>query len=102
MVSWHAEMNLLRSFVSLIWKIFDSFHCRAIGFVSPKAQLVQSKVTDMHKGWDTFMAQRNPMLREFAKIVLDYASQNGVEATSENFEEWERTVLIISFIHIYE
>ena len=89
----HAEMNMLRSFVSLTWKIFYSFLCRAIGFVSPKAQLVQSKVTDMHKGWDTFMAQRNAMLREFAKIFLDYASKNGVEATSENFEEWERTVL---------
>ena len=89
----HAEMNMLRSFVSLTWKIYYSYLCKAIGFVTPKAQLVQSKVTDMHKGWDTFIAQRNAMMREFAKLFLDYATEHGIEASSENFEEWEKTVV---------
>ena len=54
---------------------------------------MQSKVTDMHKGWDTFIAQRNAMMREFAKLFLDYATEHGIEASSENFEGWEKTVV---------
>jgi hypothetical protein len=50
----HAEMNMLRSFVSLNWKIYYSFLCTSIGFKSPKAQLLQLKVKDHHKCWDTF------------------------------------------------
>ena len=34
----HAEMNMLRSYVSLTWKIFYGFLSKALGFLSPKAQ----------------------------------------------------------------
>ena len=85
----HAELNMLRSFVSLTWNIFYSFLCK--WFLSPKAQLVQSKVTDLHKGWDTFIAQRNAILREIVKHFLAYTAKKGVEANSENFEKWEKT-----------
>ena len=83
-------MNMLRSYVSLTWKIYYSFLCKAIGFLSPKAQLVMSKVTDLHKGWDTFIAQRQAIMREIVRLFLDFASKNGVEAKSENFEHWEK------------
>ena len=87
----HLEMTMLRSFVSLTWKIYYSFLCRAIGFVSPKAQLVQQKVTDLHKGWDTFMSQRLAILREIARLFLKYAEKNSIEANADNFEVWEKT-----------
>ena len=89
----HMEMTMLRSFVSLTWNIYYSFLCRAIGFLSPKAQLVQQKVTDLHKGWDTFMSQRFAILREIARLFLKYSEKNGIEANSENFEVWEKTVV---------
>ena len=88
----HAEMNMLRSFVSLTWKIYYSFLCKALGFLSPKAQLVQAKVTDMHKGWDTFMSQRFAILREIVKLFVDHASRTGIEANSESFEVWEKNI----------
>ena len=86
----HAEMNMLRSFVSLTWKVFYSFLCKALGFLSPKAQLVQAKVTDMHKGWDTFITQRLAILREIAKLFIEYSDTKGIEANAENFEVWEK------------
>ena len=49
-----------------------------------------SKVTDLHKGWDTFIAQRQAIMREIVRLFLDFASKNGVEAKSENFEHWEK------------
>ena len=87
----HLEMTMLRSFVSLTWKIYYSFLCKAIGFVSPKAQLVQQKVTDLHKGWDTFMSQRFAILREIARLFLKFAEKNSIEANADNFEVWEKT-----------
>ena len=86
----HLEMTMLRSFVSLTWKIYYSFLCKAIGFVSPKAQLVQQKVTDLHKGWDTFMSQRFAILREIARLFLKFAEKNSIEANADNFEVWEK------------
>ena len=84
-------MTMLRSFVSLTWKIYYSLLCKAIGFVSPKAQLVQQKVTDLHKGWDTFMSQRFAILREIARLFLKFAEKNSIEANADNFEVWEKT-----------
>ena len=46
----HLHMNMLRSFVSLSWNIDYSFLSNAIDFKSPKAQLFQQKVQDLHKG----------------------------------------------------
>ena len=60
------------------------------GFLSPKAQLVQAKVTDMHKGWDTFITQRLAILREIAKLFIEYSDTKGIEANAENFEVWEK------------
>ena len=86
----HAEMNMLRSYVSLTWKIFYGFLSKAIGFLSPKAQLVMSKVTDLHKGWDAFIAQRNAVIREIVKAFLEFATKKGIKANSDTFEEWEK------------
>ena len=67
----HAEMNMLRSFVSLNWNILYSFMCRTIGFKSPKAQLLQQKVQDMHKSWDTFNIVRGSILKEAVKLFIE-------------------------------
>ena len=84
----HAEMNMLRSFVSLNWKILYSFVCKSIGFLSPKAQLLQLKVQDMHKSTDTFYTSRDAIVKEVVKLFIQHADENTIEATSETFELW--------------
>ena len=84
----HAEMNMLRSFVSLTWEIYYSFLCKSIGFKSPKAQLLQLKVQDMHKSWDTFNTVREAIVKELVKLFVDYASKNQLDVTADNFEAW--------------
>jgi hypothetical protein len=87
----HAEMNMLRSFVSLTWDIFYSFLCRSIGFKSPKAQLLQQKVQDMHKSWDTFNTVREAVVKEIVKLFVDFATEKQLDANAENFEIWANT-----------
>ena len=87
----HAEMNMLRSFVSLTWEIFYSFLCRSIGFKSPKAQLLQQKVQDMHKSWDTFNTVKEAMTKEVVKVFVDYAAEKEIDATADTFEKWVQT-----------
>ena len=84
----HAEMNMLRSFVSLNWHISYSFLCKSIGFRSPKAQLLQQKVQDIHKSWDTFMTTRDATIKEVVKAYIDFANEHNVDATADNFESW--------------
>ena len=84
----HAEMNMLRSFVSLNWPIMYSFLCRSMGFKSPKAQLLQQKVQDMHKSWDTFKIVRESVVKEAVKLFIDYAEPAQIQTTPENFENW--------------
>ena len=74
-IGWlHAEMNMLRSFVSLNWPIYYSFLCKSIGFRSPKAQLLQQKVQDMHKSWDTFHTVRDAVVLEVVKHKAAYGN----------------------------
>ena len=87
----HAEMNMLRSFVSLNWDIIYSFLCRSIGFKSPKAQLLQQKVQDMHKSWDTFNTVREAIVKEIVKLFVDFATDKQLDANAENFETWANT-----------
>ena len=89
----HAEMNMLRSYVSLSWKIYYSYLCKAIGFVTPKAQLMQAKVTDMHKGWDTFISQHLAIFREVAKLFVNYCIEMDIDANADTFEAWENNVV---------
>ena len=56
---------MLRSFVSLNWKIDYSFIVNSLGFKSPKAQIFQQKVQDLHKAFDTFIARRKAKLLEY-------------------------------------
>ena len=84
----HAEMNMLRSFVSLNWPIYYSFLCKSIGFRSPKAQLLQQKVQDMHKSWDTFHTVRDAVVREVVKLFVDFTDKNSIVASAETFESW--------------
>jgi hypothetical protein len=81
-------MNMLRSFVSLNWKIVYSFMCKSIGFLSPKAQILQQKVQDMHKSWDTFNTTRDDLTKEGVKHFVEHAEKNEIEANAENFETW--------------
>ena len=82
----HAEMNMLRSCVSLNWRICYSFLCRIIVFRSPKAQLLQQKVQDMHKSWD--ITVRDAIIKEVIKIFIDFSDENNIDASSANFESW--------------
>ena len=84
-------MNMLRSFVSLTWEIFYSFLCRSIGFKSPKAQLLQQKVQDMHKSCDTFNTVKEAMTKEVVKVFVDYAAEKEIDATADTFEKWVQT-----------
>ena len=51
----HLELNMLRSFVSLNWKIDYSYLVNSLGFKSPKAQIFQQKVQDLHKSFDLLL-----------------------------------------------
>ena len=84
----HAEMNMLRSYVSLNWKILYSFLCKSIGFLSPKAQLLQLKVQDMHKSWDTFNTSRDAIIKEAVKLFIDFAEENKIDVSAANFDKW--------------
>ena len=79
----HLVLNMLRSFVSLNWKIDYSFIV-----MSPKAQIFQQKVQDLHKAFDTFIARRKAKLLEYVRpFVLDCIKRNK-ESTPEYFEQW--------------
>ena len=68
----HLELNMLRSFVSLNWKIDYSYIVNCLGFKSPKAQVFQQKVQDLHKSYDNFIARRKEKLLEnVIPFVLD-------------------------------
>ena len=84
----HAEMNMLRSFVSLNWKIIYSFMCKSIGFLSPKAQILQQKVQDMHKSWDTFNTTSDALTKPGVKLFVEHTEENDIDANAENFETW--------------
>ena len=86
----HLHMNMQRSFVSLNWNIDYSFICSSIGFQSPKAQLYQQKVQEMHKCLDTFNARRFAKIREYARKYVQSVKNKGKEEvlTAENFENW--------------
>ena len=62
--------------------------CKSIGFVSPKAQILQQKVQDMHKSWDTFNTTSDALTKEGVKLFVEHAEDNETEANAENFETW--------------
>ena len=61
---------------------------RSLGFQSPKAQLLQEKVQDMHKCWDTFLIIRDSVIKEIAKLFVEFSELKNIDATAENFEFW--------------
>ena len=82
----HLHMNMLRSFVSLSWNVDHSFLCNAIGFKSPKAQIFQQKVQDLHKCMDTYKARRTPKLRKYTRVNALWCNTNNIDATDKGFE----------------
>ena len=84
----HLHMNMLRSFVSLNWNIDYSFICSSIGFQSPKAQLFQQKVQDMHKCSDTFNARRFAKIREYARGYVKSIKNKDELPSADKFEKW--------------
>ena len=82
---------MLRSFVSLIWKIDYSYIVNSIGFKSPKAQIFQQKVQDLHKSFDTFSATRKAKCLEYARPFVIYCLENNIEANSRSFDDWLET-----------
>ena len=84
----HLHMNMMRSFVSLSWNIDYSYLCNAIGFKSPKAQLFQQKVQDLHKCMDTYNARRPAKLREYARTFVLWCRTNNVSPNAKQFENW--------------
>ena len=87
----HLHMNMLRSFVSLSWNIDYSYLCNAIGFKSPKAQLFQQKVQELHKCMDTYNARRPAKLKEYARTFVLWSRKNDVSPNAEQFEKWLQT-----------
>ena len=85
------HMNMLRSFVSLSWNIDYSFLSNAIGFKSPKAQLFQQKVQDLHKCMDTYNARRSAKLREYVRVFVLWCKNYKVDANEKEFEKWLNT-----------
>ena len=87
---------MLRSFVSLSWDIDYSFLSNSIGFKSPKAQVFQKKVQDLHKGMDTFNARRPAKIKEYVRKFLQYietVKHDNTEANAKSFEKWLNTVV---------
>ena len=89
----HLHMNMLRSFVSLSWNVDHSFLCNAIGFKSPKAQIFQQKVQDLHKCMDTYNARRTAKLREYTRVYVLWCNTNNIDATDKGFESWFKTTV---------
>ena len=89
----HLQMNMLRSFVSLNWNIDYSFLAEAIGFKSPKAQLFQLKVQDLHKCMDTFNSRRTAKLREYARKFVQYCRGAQIPGNSKNFDYWLNNIV---------
>ena len=79
---------MLRSFVSLNWKIDYSYTVNCLGFRSPKAQIFEQKVKDLHKSFDTFMARRKAKLLEYVRPFVIYCNTNDIHADSASFDEW--------------
>ena len=87
----HLELNMLRSFVSLNWKIDYSYIVNSIGFKSPKAQIFQQKVQDLHKSFDTFNATRKAKCLEYVRPFVIYCLDNNVDPNSRTFDDWLTT-----------
>ena len=84
----HLELNMLRSFVSLNWKIDYSYLVNSLGFKSPKAQIFQQKVQDLHKAFDTFIARRKAKLLEYVRpFVIDCIKKKTIPS-SKAFDDW--------------
>jgi hypothetical protein len=60
-----------------------------IHFDSPKAQLVQYKVVDVHKSWDTCQAIRQAKCLELAYPFVKHAKVEGIPVTIQNFCRWK-------------
>ena len=80
---------MLRSYVKLVWDIDYSYLCKMIHFDSPKAQLVQYKVVDFHKSWDTCQASRQAKCLELAYPFVKHAKVEGIPVTMQNFYRWK-------------
>ena len=83
----HLELNMLRSFVSLIWKIDYSYIVNSVGFKPTKAQIFQQKVQDLHKSFDTFSATRKAKYLEYVRPFVIYCLENNIEANSRSFDD---------------
>ena len=80
---------MVRSYVKLVWDIDYSYLCKMIHFDSPKAQLVQYKVVDFHKSWDTCQASRQAKCLELAYPFVKHAKVEGIPVTMQNFYRWK-------------
>ena len=86
---FHYGLTMLRSYVKLIWNMDFSYLCKSIHFDSPKAQIVQLKVADFHKSWDTFLSNRKAKLLEICYPFVKHAMKDGIPVTIENFYRWK-------------
>ena len=87
---FHYSLTMMRSYVKLNWDINYSELCKSINFESPKAQLVQLKVTDFHKSLDTFRIAYEAKLRELVYPFVTYAREAGIPPTVEQFYIWKK------------
>ena len=87
---FHYSLTMLRSYVKLVWDINFSELCKSVHFESPKAQIVQQKVTDFHKSLDTFRISYEAKLRELAYPFVQYAIEHNVSSSIESFYMWKK------------
>ena len=71
--------------MKLVWDINFSELCKSVHFESPKAQIVQQKVTDFHKSLDTFRISYEAKLRELAYPFVQYAIEHNVSTSIESY-----------------
>ena len=64
--------------------------CRSIHFESPKAQIVQQKVTEFHKSLDTFRINQEAKLRELVYPFVKYAKANNITTSIESYYLWKK------------
>ena len=86
---FHYGLTMLRSYVKLIWHMDLSYLCKTINFDSPKAQLVQLKVADFHKSWDTFLASHEAKTLELCYPFVKHALKQGIPVTIQNYNRWK-------------
>jgi hypothetical protein len=86
----HYALTMLRSLVKLEWNIDYQELCKSIHFETPKALIMQEKLTDFRKSLDTYRTVREAKLRELVTPYVKYSIDNKQNIDVKSFLLWKK------------